>query len=170
MERLEFSSPRSDKWGYRLAILYCFVVVAACIWVYVRYEYIKPAVAGLLLGGAGLWFFRWQSQQITERVVLSDEQIDAWTCSGRHVVLRWNEILEIRQFYMATRHGPIRIVRLISFHADKQILFTERINAFDEIMRRIHSKLPHARTGGKITLGERILWGGYNLREEKGQS
>ncbi len=106
---------------------------------------------------------------MTERMVLSDEQVDAWTCGGRHVVLKWNDILEIRQFDMATRSGPIRIVRLISCHADKQILFADRMNAFDEILGRIRSKTPHARMGEKITLAERILWGAYNLRKEKEQ-
>ncbi len=169
MERFESSAPKSDKWGYRIGILYCLIAAAAGVWMYARYGYVKAAAAGLLLGGAGVWFFRWQSQQMTERMVLSDEQVDAWTCGGRHVVLKWNDILEIRQFDMATRSGPIRIVRLISCHADKQILFADRMNAFDEILGRIRSKTPHARMGEKITLAERILWGAYNLRKEKEQ-
>jgi hypothetical protein len=165
MVSLEFSSS-THKWGYGLAIIYCLIVAVACLWISLRYSNVKPAVAGLLLGGFGICFFWWQNRQMTGRVVLSDAQIEAWTLGGKDKIIPWSEITEIRQFFIATRHGPIKAVRLNSFHPSKQIFLTDQMPGFDKIMQRILLKAPHARTSGKVTVGERILWGAYAGRPE----
>jgi len=165
MKKLESSVPKGDKWGYKLGIFFFLAVTLACAWIGIRGGHIKPTLFVLSLGVSSAWYFKWMSKWMPERIVITDDQIEAWTDSSRYTLLRWDEIQEIRQFSMATRNGPIKIVRLIPSDKNKQIFITERVADFAEIMQHVRSKTPHAQPGKSLTLGERIFWGGYHMEQ-----
>lgn len=159
LETREFKHPKSENWERSLVVLFFAVAGVVLIWLSASSGNIKPALVGVVLGGGGISYCIWERRQITERVVVSDQGIEAVNYSGNYVRLNWTEVRDIVQFNMATQTGPIRIVRLVPFERNKRIVLTGRMEGFDELIEHIHAKTPHARTDGKPTLWERFAWG-----------
>jgi hypothetical protein len=127
---------------------------------FVYYGYNVAGVAILLIGSAFLFRTLWKIRQVAERVLISDEKIEAWAYGGRRVCLQWDRIGELRQVDLITQTRTIKIVRIISLDRQQQIVITDLLIGFDDLMARIHAQTPHVRTGSEPTLGEKLMrWG-----------
>lgn len=118
---------------------------------------IKAGLSIFIFVSAVIWLTVWRTRQVAEHVATSDQQIEAWNYGGKHISLGWDQLDELRQFNQAEMLGSIKVIRIISIDRKQQIVFTDLLKNFDELMAQIRTKAPHVRIEGKLNFWERII-------------
>ncbi len=111
------------------------------------------AIGAVFIGWGNWWIFR----NFAERVVVDDAGIEAELFYGATVRMAWDEI-SVRQEY--ARRDPFRglfpQVRLVGGDGSRIVLDGEMSN-FDELLKEVRSRTPHASPGPVRRWWERIF-------------
>jgi hypothetical protein len=156
MENLTFESRRKYHYWWVQPLILGMIAVGLAGIMFHSHQ-ITAGVGTLIVVGAALWYSVWKTMQVAERVAISDKQFEAWNYGGKHVCLRWDQIDQLRQFNVAEASGPIRVIRVIPMDREEQIVVTDLLNNFTDLVAQIKTKVPHARIEGKPSFWERIL-------------
>jgi len=115
------------------------------------------AVAATLLCGPLFWAVARQGWRTAWRIVVSDQHIEATRMGARQVRLTWDGVGEVQHFVRRTIQGPIRLLRLVSIDRQREIIFSDRLPRFEELMRVVEAKIRHVGPAEPSAWG-RLLW------------
>jgi hypothetical protein len=111
------------------------------------------AAAALLLG----WAVARPAWRTAWRVVVSDRHIEATRYGGTRVRLTWDGVGEVQHFVRESIRGPVRFLRLVSLDRQREVIFSDRLPGFEELMGLVETAIRHIRTGEPTAWG-RLLW------------
>ena len=114
-------------------------------------------VAAALLCGPLFWAVARPGWRTASRVVVSDESIEATRSGGRQVRLTWDGVGETQHFERATIEGPVRLVRLVSIDRQLEVIFTDRLPRFDELLSLVEAHVRHV-SAKEATSWRRVFW------------
>jgi hypothetical protein len=114
-------------------------------------------VAATLLGGPFFWVVACHGWRTAWRVSVSDQHIEGARIGARPVRLTWAGVGEVQHFVRETSRGPIRLLRLLSIDRQREIVFTDRLPRFEELMRMVEAAIRHVSTEDSPAWGH-FLW------------
>lgn len=100
-------------------------------------------VAAIFLGGPFFWIVARHGWRTAWRVSISDQHIEAARIGARPVRLTWDSVAEVQHSVRETNRGPLRLLRLLSMDRQREIVFSDRLPRFDELMRVVETKIRH---------------------------
>jgi hypothetical protein len=113
--------------------------------------------AAALLCGPLFWAVARPAWRTAWRVVVSDEHIEATRYGGMRVRLPWDGVGEVQHFVRDSIQGPVRFLRLVSLDRQREVIFSDRLPGFEELMGLVETAIRHMRTGEPTAWGQR-LW------------
>lgn len=155
MEPLLFKHPHIHKWDPWLVTLLGFLVLWPIVGLF-YYGYMVLGIVFFILWSPYLLLTVWRVRHIAEKVMISDKQIEASWPNGKRVSLRWDQVSELRQFNAKLYFKIVKIVRLISVD-HQEIVITDLMDNFEELMAQVKTKAPHVHIKGKLNFWERII-------------
>ena len=128
---------------------------AACVWGSTKATIVIGAMVAFVLG-----FPEWMDREYVRRVELLPDGLRAVTYHGRPIVLRWEDVTEIREFRNKAFGGhPVRLIRL-TVPSTRPLLFKDQIAGYDDLVATIRRNTPQARRDGSVRFVERWLIAG----------
>jgi|SRR3569832_319844 len=148
------NQPRFRYWWMQPLVLGVMNLGITVVSIYLKQ--IGVAIVWFMISVLVIGFIIWRTTQVAERLSFSDEAIEVWNYRGKHICLHWNQIAELYQFDYKSI-PPLKVIRLVSSDKKEQMIFTDLLKGYGELMDHIRAKIPHLRIHEKPTVWERII-------------
>ena len=143
MARRSCEHPGTDKLFWVPVVSWGLILLLVAT-VLVRMQSAIDAAIVVLFGSASLIILTHPVLATSERVSIACSGLSAHTYANRDVYLPWREIRVIQRFHRLTLAGPAEVVRLVSRDGRTQVVLTNPMRDFTDLLEQIQARCPQA--------------------------
>jgi hypothetical protein len=115
---------------------------------------VLPLILALAALGLALTLPYWS---LAHRVSVSEEGLEARTFLGRNPRIAPSDIASVAEWRTKTRN-PLRVLHIAPSSGRPHILVSEQMPGFDDLVRLLRDRFPHATAESRLTLGDKLAW------------
>ena len=120
----------------------------------------KFAALTVFVLGFTLVLPEWGDRRFVRRAELLQDGVRVVTYRGSPVVLKWKDVVEVREFRNKVLGGQRFRWTRVTAPPMRDVIFGDRLTRYDDLVASIHENTPQARRDGPLRFGERWLMGG----------